>query len=140
MVPGMLPVRALPLLLLLAGCGGGVDAVVDAVTGKRGDGIGSVGAVLGRDNDTRALYVREVPPGRTASLAGLLPGDQIVMIGGVYVRDLGIKEIKKLLRGPVGTTLELTVVRGEDVEHVKVTRGPLHDRDGVQPKEEKLLE
>ncbi len=73
---------ALAVVLPLLGCGGGSSP-------------GSVGAVFGRDNDTRSLYVREVPPGLAAAEAGLLPGDQIVMIEGFYVRDLDAKAIRE---------------------------------------------
>src|SRR5262249_56659743 len=93
--------------LLISGCGGG------SVT------VGSVGAVLGRDNETHALYVREAPPGLGADAAGLLPGDQVMMIEGRYVRDLSEKEIRDELRGEVGTPVLLTILRGNDVLNVK---------------------
>lgn len=103
-----------------------------------GAGSGSIGAMLGRDNETRALYVRDVPPGLAAAHAGLLPGDEIVMIEGVYVRDLSAKEIRNRLRGELGSTVELTVIRGREVLHVHVTRTELREHDIVRPKEEKL--
>lgn len=112
-------------LCLLGACGGGGN-------------VGSIGAVLGRDADTRALYVRDAPEGLAADEAGLLPGDEIVMISGRYVRDLDRDEISRLLRGDVGTTVELTVLRGSDVRHVSVKRRPLRERDGVKPKEETI--
>jgi len=99
-----------------------------------------VGAVLGRDNDTHALYVREAPPGLGAEKAGLLPGDQVMMIEGRYVRDLSEKEIRSELRGEVGSPVLLTILRGNDVLHVKVTRTALRARDPVQPREQKIAE
>ena len=108
------------------GCGGGTP--------------GSVGAVFGRDNDTRALYVREVPPGLAAAGAGLLPGDQVVMIEGLYVRDLDAKSIRDKLRGDVGSTVALTILRGQEVIHVRVARGALKGHDAISPKETRFRE
>jgi C-terminal processing protease CtpA/Prc len=99
-----------------------------------------VGAVFGRDNDTRSLYVREVPPGLAAAEAGLLPGDQIVMIEGFYVRDLDAKAIRDKLRGDVGTAVALTVLRGQDVLRLRVPRGAKRDHEAIPPKETRFRE
>lgn len=96
--------------------------------------------MFGRDNDTRSLYVREVPPGLAAAGAGLLPGDQIVMIEGLFVRDLDAKTIREKLRGEVGSTVALTVLRGEKVLHVRVSRGATRDHQAIPPKETRFRE
>ncbi len=114
--------------LLAMGCGGSVS------------GVGSVGAVFGRDNDTHLLYVREVAPDLGADKAGLLPGDQVVMIEGRYVRDLTEKEIRAELRGEVGSPVLLTILRGNDVLHVKVTRSALRAPEPIRPREQKIAE
>lgn len=113
------------LLLLLIGCGG------------RG-GAGSVGAVLGRDPETRALTVREVPEGLAAEAAGLRVGDQVVMIDGYHVGSMGPNAIREHLRGDVGTAVSLTVLRGNDVYHVVVRRGKLLEALKRRPKEETI--
>lgn len=115
---------ALALPLSLAACSGASET-------------GSIGAVLGRDNDSRALYVRDVPDGLGASLAGLYPGDELLMISGQYTRDLDRKAIVGLLRGPIGSEVELTVVRGSEVRHVRVKRTALREAE-VKPKEETI--
>lgn len=121
------PLLTFSIILPLLGCGGGGTA-------------GSVGAVFGRDNDTRSLYVREVPPGLAAAGAGLLPGDQIVMIEGLYVRDLDAKTIRDKLRGDVGSTVALTVLRGDEVLHVRVSRGATRNHEAIPPKETRFRE
>ncbi|MCC6554777.1 MAG: PDZ domain-containing protein [Polyangiaceae bacterium] len=103
-----------------------------------GQTIGSVGAILGRDNDTRAVYIRDAPEGMGAERAGLLPGDEILMIDGVYVRDLTSSEVRARLRGEVGTAVDLTVVRGGEVFEVRVVRGELRAPEEVKPREERL--
>jgi C-terminal processing protease CtpA/Prc len=103
-----------------------------------GTSVGSIGAVLGRDNETHAVYVRDVPEGLAADKAGLLPGDEIVMIDGVYARDLAPTDLRAKLRGEVGSRIELTVLRGNDVLHVRVTRTEMRVREEVKPKEERI--
>ncbi|WP_437277023.1 PDZ domain-containing protein [Sorangium sp. So ce375] len=101
--------------------------------------VGSIGAVLGRDNESQALYVRDVPQGLAAERAGLIPGDEIMMIDGVYVRDLSSAAVRDRLRGAVGSAVELTVVRGGDVRRVRVVRTELRAHEGIKPREEQIL-
>lgn len=133
MLHGMGKDRAAPLAVawltactVLAACGGAA--------------VGSVGAVLGRDRDTGALHVREAPEGLAAHDAGLLPGDRIKMIDGVYADELDEKQIRALLRGEVGSAVRLTVIRGDEVLHVEVKRGELRDREPMPPQEQRIEE
>ena len=97
------------VFVLVLACGGASSA-------------GSIGAVLVRDNVTGEVTVRDAPDGRAAAEAGLLPGDRVKMIDGVHVDEVDQGRIRELLRGPVGSTVTLTVIRGEDVEHIEVKR------------------
>ncbi len=118
----------------------GLAVVGLCAAGCGASGPGTVGAVLGRDNETRALHVRDVPPGLGAEQAGLRPGDEIVMIDGLYVKDLGSADVRAKLRGDPGSTVALTVVRGDEVRHVKVTRAPMRERRPAPPREERIAE
>jgi carboxyl-terminal processing protease len=110
--------------------------------GCGGSDLGSVGAVFGRDRETRALVVREASPRGAAGKAGLLPGDQILMIDGWYVNDLDAREVRAKLRGEVGSTVRLTVVRnGDEVHHLRITRRELGERTPPPPpREERITE
>jgi C-terminal processing protease CtpA/Prc len=99
-------------------------------------GVGSVGAVLGRENATGAVYVREAPRGLAADKAGLEPGDQVLMVDGVYVANLSPAELREKLRGDVGSNVELTVARKGEVRRVKLVRTALKEREN-KPKEKK---
>jgi C-terminal processing protease CtpA/Prc len=116
-----------------------VLALALTALGCSGPSIGSVGAVLGVDNETGAVHVREVREGLAAEKSGLLPGDEILMIDGVYVRDLGTTAVRERLRGNVGSSVELTVVRGEDVLRVKVVREPLGAAAAPPPPREERI-
>jgi C-terminal processing protease CtpA/Prc len=64
------------------------------------------------------------------------------MIDGWYVKDLDAKTIREKLRGDVGSSVRLTVVRnGEEVHHLRVVRRELGERPAAPPPaEEKISE
>lgn len=100
--------------------------------------VGSIGAVLSRDRETGALHVREAPDGLAGEAAGLIPGDRVKMIDGVLADDLGKERIQGLLRGPVGTSVMLTVIRGEEVLHVEVGRQPFGTKSALPERHERI--
>ncbi len=84
---------------------------------------GSIGAMLSRNHTTGRVTVRNVPPG-TGQRAGLEPGDEIVAIDGKDIHELGSdEEVRKALRGDVGTRVKLTVVRDGARRDLVVERG-----------------
>lgn len=113
-----------------AGCGG--VAVASAV--------GSIGVKLGQRAEDRSLYVRGVPEGYPASDAGLQEGDEILMIDGVYVKSMSADEVTKHLRGPIGSSVALTIARGKRVLHMDVKRAALRPAAADPPAEKKLEE
>jgi carboxyl-terminal processing protease len=100
---------------------------------------GSIGAVLSRDDASGAVHVREAPEGLAAYEGGVLPGDRLKMIDGLLVDDMDAKRIHALLRGPVGSKVTLTLLRGDEVLHVELTRREL-GADAVKPPEERIEE
>ncbi|MBI4950761.1 MAG: PDZ domain-containing protein [Myxococcales bacterium] len=107
---------ALSAALAVSGVGCGTGAV------------GSIGAVLRSDPATGAFVVRTVPEGLAAAEAGLEEGDVLKMVDGVLVDGLKKAKLQALLRGEVGTYVELTVVRGELVLRLEVLRQALVER------------
>ena len=85
---------------------------------------GTIGALLGKRTDGR-LFVRGIPPGQRADLAGLEIDDEILAIDGQSVKDLSEDDVRKAVRGNVGSTLTLTVDRGGQKRDVKVQRSPI---------------
>lgn len=102
--------------------------------GCAADKPGSIGAHLSRDNETGAVYVRDLFPGLAGEKAGILPGDEIIMIDGHYVRQMEASRVREALRGQVGTAVHLTLIRGELVVRVKVARSELRDVQDAPPK------
>ncbi len=67
--------------------------------------------------------VRIITPlvGSPALAAGLLPGDEVMKVDGKDVSTMEIGDVSNLLRGPVGTSLVMTVQRQAKVEGGDVT-------------------
>jgi len=102
---------------------------------------GWIGAQFVRDNDTRTVEVRQVREGFPASEAGVEPGDEVVMIDGVYVRGLSAEELKGKIHGANGTSIALTLGRGNRILHVEVKRSNTSvPTPSARPKQEILTE
>ena len=85
---------------------------------------GTIGAALGQRTDRR-LFVRSVPPGEGADRAGLGEEDEILAIDGRDVHVMTEEEIRSAVRGPVGSTVVVTVQRGDNRRDVTVVRSPV---------------
>lgn len=59
-------------------------------------------------------------PGSPADRAGIEPGDVILEANGVPLRDLPPAEAGALIRGPVGTTVDLAIKRASASEPIKL--------------------
>lgn len=86
---------------------------------------GTIGAVLGKQRTDGRLFVRGVPPGEGADKAGLEVDDEIVAIEGHPVKEMSEDDVKRAVRGDVGTALTVTVERAGQRRDVKVVRSPI---------------
>ena len=91
-----------------------------------GDWDGGIGAVLRHSGEDRRLTIEEIPAESPSAEAGLRPGDEIIAIGGRFVSDMTASDVVEALRGEVGTTVTLTVVRenGGEPFDVEIARAP----------------
>jgi len=80
-------------------------------------------------------------PGSPAEKAGLLPGDMIVAVDGADVTGLNETEAVGLVRGPAGTTVNLSIVRvADDGSSEPLEFAVVRDTITVASVESKLLE
>jgi S1-C subfamily serine protease len=86
---------------------------------------GSIGAVLGKDNGSGRVFVREAPPGMGAAKAGIAVGDEVVAIEGRPTAKMSPEEVHEALAGKVGTKVKVSVVRAGVTLQYDVERGPL---------------
>jgi carboxyl-terminal processing protease len=70
-----------------------------------------IGATVRQDENTGGLELVSIMRGSPAEKAGLMPGDQIVMVEGQDVTDLRQDQIISLVRGPAGTLVRLGIMR-----------------------------
>ncbi|HEY4181644.1 MAG TPA: sigma-70 family RNA polymerase sigma factor [Kofleriaceae bacterium] len=105
--------------------GGELGPLVVALT-KLKDGetptteLVGIGVQLTADNDS--LVATQVFPGSGALAAGMVVGDHIVALDGVLVTELGMEDSIAHIRGTPGTTIVVSVKRGEQVTPLTVER------------------
>ena len=85
---------------------------------------GTIGAQLGQQADGR-LFIRGVPAGQGADKAGLEAEDEILAIDGHSVREMSQDDVKRAVRGDVGSTMVVTVERAGLKRDVRVQRSPI---------------
>jgi len=84
-----------------------------------------IGAEIGIRNNIATI----IAPlsGTPAEKAGIRSGDKILKVDDTLTSDLMLDEIVDLIRGPKGTTVKLTIIRGEsnDQKIIEITRGKI---------------
>lgn len=73
-----------------------------------------IGAYLQQSRDRQHILLAPIPNGPAAH-AGLKRGDVLLRINGTSAVGMDIDKAKNLIRGPAGTTVELTVGRRPDI-------------------------
>lgn len=82
-----------------------------------------IGAALAAEGD--ALEVQSVYPGSGAAAAGIAVGDLVIAVDGVPVTQLGLDGAVARIRGVVGTTVSVTLRRGDQPVVLVVERRKL---------------
>ena len=82
--------------------------------------LAGIGCALGLQGDR--LVLSSVVPGGGADLAGMVAGDAILAIEGSPVSQMRFDESIAAIRGPEGTWVRLTVLRGGDRQELDVER------------------
>lgn len=116
-------VATVPLLALAGGvaCSSSWPGGIQAVLARRGEG---------------PLRVVDVPPGSAADRAGLREGDEIVSVDDESVEGSATRDTVTRLRGEVGSTVSLGVLRDGRRVVIRVERGPFGEsfgRDRARP-------
>lgn len=68
------------------------------------------------------LYINEVSEGNPSDKADVRPGDEIVGVNGIDIRDKDRSEISQLLRGPKGTEVSVSLLRDGSMLKKKILR------------------
>lgn len=100
------------------------DAEYQAFTQNNEGQYAGLGMVL--DIKAGSASVISAIDGSPAAKAGITTGDIISQVDGKIVAELSLYEIDTLLSGEVGTTVNLTIVRGDTVQQLTLTRELVH--------------
>lgn len=85
--------------------------------------IGGIHVRMGYSEES-GLRIVDVPHGGGGYEAGLQEGDRISAIDDVPVRSMSMQEVVEKLRGPVGSRVELVVIRDQEMQTITVERTP----------------
>lgn len=82
--------------------------------------FGGVGIVLGAKD--KVLTVVSPIEGTPGDKAGIKSGDAIIKINGQDTKNIALDEAVSKIRGPEGTQVTLTILRGQEVKDYTLTR------------------
>lgn len=81
-----------------------------------------IGVEVNKDEATGYILVVNPLKNNPAEKAGLKPGDFITQVDGQDIKDMSLDKGIALIKGPAGTEVVLTILRGEETLQVSVTR------------------
>ena len=97
------------------------DQSADRTTKYAGKSYG-IGVSCSQYPDSETLYVTLVHEGSPAEQAGLLEGDVIIAVDGVFAEEAGYAHTVELIQGEEDTSCVLTVAREEETIEITVQR------------------
>jgi len=103
------------------------------------DNISGSFAGVGMEIDVKDGVLTVIAPlkGTPAEAAGIKAGDQIVTIDGKSTDGIAVDKAVSEIRGPVGTTVEFTLIRGGKSIDIKIVRATIQvpeTEDGMDTK------
>ena len=81
-----------------------------------------IGITIAADEEGRGFLVLVVQEGSSAQEAGILPGDIVVSAQNQSAQGLSVSELRDLVRGPEGSTVDIEVLREGQVLPFQVER------------------
>jgi len=81
-----------------------------------------IGAYVRYDTELKYPVISKPIPGSPAEKVGLIPEDIVAVIDGKSVYDIGdLDKVVSMIKGPEGTTVDVTILRGEKREKINLT-------------------
>jgi hypothetical protein len=101
-----------------------------------------VGIGVFTELNNNQVVVNFVVDGSPAQRAGIKPGDIIIKVDDKPIEGMNINDVSKLIRGPVGTEVKLTIQREGEPEPINfsITRTVIDLRLALAPKMIKLYD
>lgn len=83
--------------------------------------FGGIGVTISQDINTMVASFVTIHKNAPGEEAGFLAGDQVYKVNGEDVTGMDLDSITAKIRGEVGTSVEITVLRGADMEEYTAT-------------------
>lgn len=83
-----------------------------------------IGIQIGLDKSQRLIVIAPIE-GTPAHRAGLMPSDEITEIDEASTKGISVEEAATQIKGPVGTQVTLTIMRGKEVLKKTITRAEI---------------
>lgn len=87
-----------------------------------------IGVTIQAQREKNGYEIMAVTAGGPAEEAGILPGDILTHADGTPLGELSVTEVKGLIMGEKNTSVELTLLRGNQTLVLSVTRGTIHTK------------
>ncbi len=84
-----------------------------------------IGAYIGYGDSKDVLVIVSPIEGTPADLAGLKAQDIVLKVDDVEVSGKTVEDLVKLIKGPAGTDVLLTVLRGDEEKEILITRNKI---------------
>lgn len=97
-----------------------------------------IGVVISQNINTGIITMVQVYEGSPAEKAGLKDNDVLYKVGDMEVTGMDLSEVVSYIKGERGTSVRLTVLRGEDGEEIQVTA--VRDQIEARTVEYRMLE
>ncbi|MCR5684572.1 MAG: S41 family peptidase [Lachnospiraceae bacterium] len=94
------------------------DALLEASSGT----YSGIGATVTQNLETGAISIVKPFVGSPAAASGLLPGDLIIKVNDQDTYGMDLTSVVAMLKGPAGTSIEVTILRDEEEIAVSITR------------------
>ncbi len=95
-------------------------------TGKTANEVeGDLGITAGFNRQTKTTEIVRVGPTTPAEGAGIKEGDLLLGVGSVDTVGMGFRRLRKILRGPIGSKVQLVTSRNGSLRRVEVERKAL---------------
>ena len=101
---------------------------VEALNENRTGNYSGIGVTVVQDSETGLLRVTEVYEGSPAEVAGLQVLDQIYSVEGQMVSEIGMDATVALVRGEIGTKVNMAILRNGIIYNFEVERATVEQQ------------
>ncbi|MBM3893041.1 PDZ domain-containing protein [Candidatus Dependentiae bacterium] len=104
------------------------SAIMESASGEF-SGIGI--SIISKPPEDDALAIIDTVPGGPAEKAGLKAGDKIVEVSEAKLRGLSSDEVINKLKGPIGSTVSIKILRNKKPMEFTLTRDTIKDQHSL---------